>query len=95
MDETYSKVKAFGIIYRAVDRFGNTIDFMLSEKRDKPAAKAFFDKAIKLYGIPEKVTMDKSGANLAGIELHHMLRKNQHVNAVNQSIFSQFYALAG
>ena len=34
-------------------------------------------------------------ATLAGIELHHMLRKNQHVNAANQSIFSQFYALAG
>ena len=34
-------------------------------------------------------------ATLAGIELHHMLRKGQHVNAVNQSIFKQFYALAG
>ena len=34
-------------------------------------------------------------ATLAGIELHHMLRKEQHVNAANQSIFEQFYALAG
>ncbi len=33
-------------------------------------------------------------ATLAGIELHHMLRKGQYVNAANQSIFSQFYALA-
>ena len=32
---------------------------------------------------------------LAGIELHHMLRKKQHVNAANQTIFLQFYALAG
>ena len=34
-------------------------------------------------------------ATLAGIELHHMLRKRQHINAANQSIFEQFYALAG
>ena len=34
-------------------------------------------------------------ATIAGIELHRMLRKGQHVNAANQSIFVQFYALAG
>ncbi len=34
-------------------------------------------------------------ARLAGIQLHHMLRKGQHVNAANQSIFEQFYTLAG
>lgn len=34
-------------------------------------------------------------ATLAGIELHHMLRKGQHKNAANQSIFKQFYGLAG
>ncbi len=34
-------------------------------------------------------------ATLAGIELHHMLRKGQHANAKNRSIFNQFYALAG
>jgi putative transposase len=135
---------------------GNTVDFMLSEKRDEPAAKAFFIKVINSSGIPHTVTMDKSGANkagldninlhlallfmlgglflqikvrqvkylnniveqdhrfikkitkpmkgfkefhsakatLAGIELHHMLRKEQHQQAGNQSIFEQFYGLA-
>lgn len=34
-------------------------------------------------------------ATLAGIELHHMLRKGQHSEAANMSIFEQFYALAG
>jgi len=34
-------------------------------------------------------------ATLAGIELHHMLKKEQHINAANQSIFDQFYALEG
>jgi putative transposase len=40
-------------------------------------------------------TLNSAEATLAGIELHHMLRKNQHINTANQSIFSQFYALAG
>ena len=33
-------------------------------------------------------------ATLAGIELHHMLRKSQHVSSENLSIFEQFYQLA-
>jgi putative transposase len=41
-DETYIKVKgALVYLYRADDKTGNTIDFMLSEKRDKSAALAF------------------------------------------------------
>lgn len=158
MDETYLKIKGVDVyLYRAVDKFGKTIDFMLSEKRDKHAALGFFNKAIYKNGFPEKITMDKSGANkagideinlfltflsvltqtifqitvrqikylnnileqdhraikritkpmmgfksfhsakatIAGIELHHMLKKGQHKNANSQSIFQQFYALAG
>ena len=69
MDETYIKIKGvWYYLYRAVDKAGNTIDFMLSEHRDKPAAKAFFDKAIKLSGLPEVVTIDKSGSNKAGLD---------------------------
>ena len=48
MDETYIKVKVKGAwkyLYRAVDRNGKTIDFLLTAKRDKAAAKRFFDKA--------------------------------------------------
>jgi putative transposase len=41
---------------------------MLSEKRDEPAARALFEKAIGYNGLPEKVTMNKSGANKAGID---------------------------
>ena len=69
MDETYIKVKGkWTYLYRAVDKFGNTIDFMLSEKRDEAAATAFFKKTIDNNGVPEKVVIDKSGANNAGIE---------------------------
>jgi len=150
MDETYIKIKGqWFYLYRAVDKAGETIDFRLSERRDEAAAKRFFIKAIDASGKPEKVTIDKSGANnaalkslntslekenkieirqikylnnvveqdhrfikkitkpmmgfksfgsaqatLAGIELHHMLRKNQHENSETTSVFKQFYALA-
>jgi len=68
MDETYIKIKGvWHYLYRAVDKEGDTIDFMLSIKRDEPAAKAFFEKAIGSNGLPEKVTIDKSGANNAGL----------------------------
>ena len=69
MDETYIRVKGtWKYLYRAVDRNGKTIDFLLTAKRDKAAAKRFFDKAMQANGVPEKVTMDKSGANKAAID---------------------------
>ena len=69
MDETYIKVKGQWVyLYRAVDKFGDTVDFMLSEKRDEAAATAFFKQAINANGFPDKVVMDKSGANYAGLE---------------------------
>ncbi len=43
MDETYIKVNGKQVyLYRAVDKYGNTVDFMLSEKRDRKAVLAFF-----------------------------------------------------
>ena len=69
MDETYIKVKGvWKYLYRAVDKEGKTVDFLLTAKRDKAAALRFFDKAMKASGVPEKVTMDKSGANKAAMD---------------------------
>ena len=69
MDETYIKVKGkWMYYYRAIDKYGKTLDFMLSEQRDTDAASAFFKKAIQNNGFPDKVVIDKSGANLAGLE---------------------------
>ena len=69
MDETYIKVKGEWVYYyRAVDKEGQTIDFFLSRTRDTQAAQAFFEKAIRSSGQPEKVNMDKSRANFAGLE---------------------------
>ena len=74
IDETYVKVKGqWTYLYRAVDKFGNTIDFMLSEHRDEAAATSFFKQAIDAIGFPNKVVMDKSGANYAGIENINLL----------------------
>ena len=69
MDETYIKVKGvWKYLYRAVDKQGKTVDFLLTAKRDMAAAKRFFDKAMGANGVPEKVAMDKSGANKAAID---------------------------
>jgi len=69
MDETYIKVNGqWKYLYRAVDKEGATIDFLLRAKRDRVAASRFFEKAMRQNGDPEKVTMDKSGANKAAVD---------------------------
>ncbi len=69
MDETYIKIKGqWKYLYRAVDKEGQTIDFLLTAHRDKKAAQRFFKKAVGQHGLPDKVTIDKSGANTAAIE---------------------------
>ena len=68
MDETYVKVGSqWKYLYRAVDRDGNTVDFLLRTKRDHAAGRAFFERAVDLHGVPEKITIDKSAANTTAI----------------------------
>ena len=69
MDETYIKVKGkWRYYYRAVDKQGDTIDFLLTARRDNKAALRFFNKAIGRNGKPGLINIDKSGANKAGIK---------------------------
>ncbi len=69
LDETYIKVKSqWKYFYRAVDKQGNTIDFLLTAKRDKKAALRFLTKAIERNGKPGLINIDKSGANTAAIK---------------------------
>jgi len=78
VDETYVKVKGqWKFLYRAVDKEGNTIDFLLRAHRDKAAARRYFEKAIAQNGEPETITVDKSGANLAALESLNADRSTQ------------------
>jgi putative transposase len=68
LDETYVRVKgAWKYLYRAVDKAGATVDFLLTARRDRKAALRFLRKAIGRHGVPGKITIDKSGANTAAI----------------------------
>jgi transposase-like protein len=59
VDETYIRVRReWKYLYRAIDKQGNTVDFLLSEHRDIGAAKRFFTRAIDKQGAPEKGTVD-------------------------------------
>ncbi|MFB8344810.1 IS6 family transposase [Brucella cytisi] len=76
VDETYIKVKGkWSYLYRAVDRDGQTLEFMLSERRNLSAARRFFKKAIVSNGVPHKVVIDKSGANLTGAQAVNTILK--------------------
>jgi transposase-like protein len=65
VDETYIKVgKTCKYLYRAVDKTGNTIEFMLSAKRDVAAAKRFFKKMMRAdrHRLPSSISVDKNAA---------------------------------
>lgn len=88
LDETYIKIKGqWKYLYRAVDKEGQTIDFLLTTHRDKKAALRFLQKAMRQHGLPDTVTIDKSGANTAAIEAlkedtsHAIeIRQNKYLN---------------
>jgi len=71
VDETYIKVKgAWKYLHRAIDSHGNTLDFMLSAKRDASSAKRFFKKVLKgkHTETPRVVNVDKNAAYPPAIE---------------------------
>ena len=69
MDETYTKVAGeWKYLYRAVDGDGHTVDFLLRAKGDCDAVRCFLERSIDQHGVPEKITIDESGANTAAIK---------------------------
>ena len=69
MDETYIKVGGKDrYLYRAVDKYGDTIDFLLTKRRMKGSAQKFLNKAIGNNGKPRFINIDKTGANKEGIK---------------------------
>ena len=77
-DETYIKVKGkWTYYYRAIDKFGKTLDFMLAEHRDEAAATAFVTRVIGNNGFSDRVVIDKIGDNLAGVQnMNRLLNLN-------------------
>jgi len=90
MDETDIKVKGqWRYLYRAVDKHGQTIDFLLTEHRDAEAALRFLKKAIRRNGVPETMTIDGSDANEAAIKRYNeengttiRIRQVQYLNNI-------------
>jgi putative transposase len=90
LDETYVKIKGqWAYLYRAVDKEGQTIDFLLTPARDRDAAEAFLRKAIRTQRLPEKITIDQSGSNTAAITPYNrsyktaiILRHSKYLNNI-------------
>lgn len=62
MDETYVLVGGqWKYLYRAVDKLGQTVDFLLTAQRGASSS------AIDLHDVPASITIDKSGANTAAV----------------------------
>jgi putative transposase len=72
MDETYVRVGGqWKYLYRALDRTGATVEFLPTAKRDLAAARRFLARAVGQHGLPDKITIDKSGANAAAVHAIH------------------------
>ena len=70
MDETYIKVgDKDRFLYRALDKEGNTVDFLLTKRRQRMSAQKFFNKAIGNNGKPRVINIDKSGSNYSAIRI--------------------------
>ena len=72
MDETYVKVKGvWNYLYRAVDKEGNTVYFLLTKRRQRMSAQSFLVKAIQGNGKPKVINIDKSGSNSNAIRVYN------------------------
>jgi putative transposase len=70
MDETYIKVGGKDrFLYRAIDKEGNTVDFLFTKRRQRMSAQKFFNKAIDNNGRPRVINIDKSGSNYSAIRV--------------------------
>ncbi|WP_374173209.1 IS6 family transposase [Flavobacterium tructae] len=72
MDETYIKVKGIWCyLHRAVDKLDNTVDFLLTGKRQRMSAQSFLIKAISNNCKSRVINIDKSGSNTAAIKVYN------------------------
>ncbi len=105
VDETYVKVKGnWCYLYRAIDRDGNLVDTMLSEKRDLLSAKAFFKQAIATVGHkPDRVTTDKHASyrrairQVLGRKVRHRTSQylNNRIEQDHRGVKQRYYPMRG
>jgi len=105
VDETYVKVSGkWHYLYRAVDRDGNLVDSMLSEKRDIHAAKKFFIQAKDVVGHkPVRVTTDAHNSypravrRILGRKVLHRTNKylNNRMEQDHRGIKQRYYPMRG
>jgi len=103
--ETYVRVDdAWCYLYRAIDRDGNRVDALLSEKRDMVAARRCFAQALDIAGhAPERVTTDGHDAyprairETLGPEVHHRTSryKNNRIEQDHRGIKQRYYPMRG
>src|SRR5215813_8419809 len=67
-------------LYRAVDKHGRTVDFLLSERRDVGAAKRFFSKAMRQNGTPRVITLDAYAAS------HRAIRELKSAGSMSRRV---------
>lgn len=104
-DETYVRVGGrWCYLYRAIDREGNLVEAVLSEKRDMAAAQRFFARALETAGhAPEQVTTDGHDAYPRAIRetlgdgvTHRTSRyKNNRVEQDHRSLKQRYYPMRG
>ena len=81
MDETYIKVHGHWVyLYRAVDKAGQTVDFILSRNRDVNAAKSFLRSAMKNARVPTKIKLD------AYVASHRAVREMKETDELSQRV---------
>lgn len=105
VDETYVKVHGkWCYLYRAIDREGNFVDCMLSQKRDMDAAKRFFQQALQTVGhAPEQVTTDGHDAypralrETLGSKVRHRCNPylNNRLEQDHRGIKQRYYPMRG
>jgi len=109
VDETYIRVKGkWTYLYRAVDKQGRTVDFLLSEKRDTATAKRFFIKAIGNNAAPAKITLDgyeashravselkAEGMLPAGVEVRTSKYLNNLIEQDHRRVKQRYYPMLG
>lgn len=72
MDEAYVKVKGeWKYLYRVVDKEGNTVDFLMTKRRQRMSAQSFLIKAIENACKHELINIDKSGSNKSAIRFYN------------------------